>query len=164
VSISNSSIIYANKAATQLFQYSLKGHSLDGSIPGLGILLKNSQHVREERMDGFKKDGSGFPLLVSVGRLAKEGINSKNNLENDVVVLTLNKIPIKTNTTLSRYKQEFEEIKVLGRGGFGIVLEAKNRLDGQYYAIKKGRTRYCNFSSVKLFTRKLYTLYKFIYS
>lgn len=90
-------------------------------------------------MEGIKKDGSYFPLLVSVGRLAKEGISSKNGgVEDDAVVLTLNKIPYKSNSVTSRYKQEFEEVNVIGRGGFGIVLKAKNRLDGQFYAIKKG--------------------------
>jgi hypothetical protein len=144
VLLSDASIIFANMAANCLFQYSLKGHSLDGSIPGLARLLKNPLHgLTEERMNGVKKDGSSFPLLVSVSRLAKEGINSKK-LENDVLVLTLNKIPVKTTAVMSRYKQEFEEIKMIGRGGFGIVLEAKNRLDGQNYAIKKGKCTNCN--------------------
>jgi serine/threonine protein kinase len=32
----------------------------------------------------------------------------------------------------SRYRQDFEELEVIGRGGFGIVVKAKNRLDGRY--------------------------------
>lgn len=36
-----------------------------------------------------------------------------------------------------RYKTDFEEIKVFGKGGFGIVVGAVNRLDGRQYAIKK---------------------------
>jgi hypothetical protein len=145
VSLSSSSIVFSNKAADSLFQYSLKGQTLDGSIPGLSRLLKNPHYgLKEERMDGFKKDRSAVPLLVSVGRLAKEGIISKNQsgVEKDILVLTLNKIPVKNTTVTSRYKQEFEEVKVVGRGGFGIVLEAKNRLDGQNYAIKKGKSEY----------------------
>lgn len=38
---------------------------------------------------------------------------------------------------LSRYRQEFEEVKQLGKGGFGEVWMCRNRLDGQCYAIKK---------------------------
>jgi hypothetical protein len=143
VSLSSASIIFSNEASNSLFQYSLKGQPLDGSIPGLTRLLKNPHHgLKEERMDGFKKDRSSVPLLVSVSRLAKEGIISKDQsgVEKDILVLTLNKIPVKTTTVTSRYKQEFEEVKIVGRGGFGIVLEAKNRLDGQNYAIKKGKT------------------------
>ncbi|KAF9429846.1 hypothetical protein BGZ94_009242 [Podila epigama] len=37
----------------------------------------------------------------------------------------------------SRYKSDFEEIEFLGRGGFGEVVKARNKLDGRFYAIKK---------------------------
>ena len=37
----------------------------------------------------------------------------------------------------SRFKSDFEEIGTLGRGGFGEVVKARNRLDGLVYAIKK---------------------------
>lgn len=45
--------------------------------------------------------------------------------------------------SLSRYRQDFDELEVLGRGGFGQVVKARNKLDGRVYAIKKirfGRT------------------------
>jgi hypothetical protein len=37
----------------------------------------------------------------------------------------------------SRYVNDFEEIKVLGFGGFGKVVKARNRLDGRFYAVKR---------------------------
>lgn len=37
----------------------------------------------------------------------------------------------------SRYKDDFEEISLIGEGGFGKVFKARNRLDGTIYAIKK---------------------------
>lgn len=40
---------------------------------------------------------------------------------------------------LSRYQNEFNELEFLGRGAFGSVVKVQNRLDGQYYAIKKIR-------------------------
>lgn len=45
---------------------------------------------------------------------------------------------------LSRYAEDFIEEQPLGRGGFGQVVIAKNKLDGRRYAIKK-----ISFSSVK---------------
>lgn len=37
----------------------------------------------------------------------------------------------------SRYHQDFDEAGHLGRGGFGQVVKARNKLDGRFYAIKK---------------------------
>ncbi|EFA75486.1 eukaryotic translation initiation factor 2 alpha kinase [Heterostelium album PN500] len=40
----------------------------------------------------------------------------------------------------SRYRMDFEEIEMIGKGGFGIVVKSKNKLDGRYYAVKKIKT------------------------
>ncbi|PKU43249.1 hypothetical protein llap_6448 [Limosa lapponica baueri] len=37
----------------------------------------------------------------------------------------------------SRYLNEFDEIARLGQGGYGKVYKVRNKLDGQFYAIKK---------------------------
>ena len=39
--------------------------------------------------------------------------------------------------TRSRYEREFETIGLLGAGNYGVVYEARNRLDGRRYAVKK---------------------------
>jgi len=39
--------------------------------------------------------------------------------------------------TYSRYRNDFEEVEFLGKGGFGEVLKARNKLDNRFYAIKK---------------------------
>ncbi|CAE1306823.1 EIF2AK1 [Acanthosepion pharaonis] len=39
--------------------------------------------------------------------------------------------------TKERYTEEYEEIKLLGEGGFASVYKALNKIDGRYYAIKK---------------------------
>lgn len=42
-----------------------------------------------------------------------------------------------TMPTFSRYHQDFDDAGHLGRGGFGQVVKARNKLDGRFYAVKK---------------------------
>ncbi|ODV89249.1 hypothetical protein CANCADRAFT_16753, partial [Tortispora caseinolytica NRRL Y-17796] len=42
-------------------------------------------------------------------------------------------------SNFSRYATDFEEIESLGKGAYGEVVKARNRLDGRFYAIKKIR-------------------------
>ncbi|XP_071083895.1 eukaryotic translation initiation factor 2-alpha kinase 1-like [Haliotis cracherodii] len=44
----------------------------------------------------------------------------------------------------SRYRHEFVETCRLGKGGFGSVFKAKNRLDGREYAVKKVKFKHRN--------------------
>ncbi|XP_064599174.1 uncharacterized protein LOC135465773 [Liolophura sinensis] len=44
----------------------------------------------------------------------------------------------------SRYRQEFVELDQLGRGGFGSVFMARNKLDGRKYAVKKIKFRHAS--------------------
>ncbi|VEU22441.1 DEKNAAC103430 [Brettanomyces naardenensis] len=41
--------------------------------------------------------------------------------------------------TYSRYVQDFEEVGILGKGGYGEVVKVRNKLDGRFYAVKKIR-------------------------
>ena len=43
--------------------------------------------------------------------------------------------------SFSRYAKEFTEEGRLGRGGFGEVFRARNKIDGQLYAVKKVKAR-----------------------
>lgn len=46
-------------------------------------------------------------------------------------------VPLHGPSYESRYEREFEEIGKLGKGGFGEVVKARNRMEGTFYAIKK---------------------------
>ncbi|KAJ2900277.1 hypothetical protein IWW38_000621, partial [Coemansia aciculifera] len=41
----------------------------------------------------------------------------------------------------SRYQDDFVQLRTLGRGGFGRVFEARNKLDGRRYAVKQIKVR-----------------------
>ena len=49
--------------------------------------------------------------------------------------------PMPRTPHLSRYRADFEEVEFLGKGGFGEVVKARNKLDGRSYAIKKVKLR-----------------------
>ncbi|KAI9890895.1 MAG: hypothetical protein M1814_003534 [Vezdaea aestivalis] len=59
--------------------------------------------------------------------------------------------------TVSRYSTDFEESARIGKGGFGSVFQAKNKVDGQVYAVKKVRkseaTLYKALSETSLLAR-----------
>lgn len=40
---------------------------------------------------------------------------------------------------VSRYISDYESVKCLGKGGFGVVFEAKNKIDDIHYAVKRIR-------------------------
>jgi len=44
---------------------------------------------------------------------------------------------LNTSEYLSRYSSDFDSIQRLGRGGFGIVFEARNKIDDCHYAVKR---------------------------
>jgi serine/threonine protein kinase len=39
--------------------------------------------------------------------------------------------------SFSLFKTDFEKVRVVAKGSFGIVLEARNKLDERLYAVKK---------------------------
>uniref|UniRef100_A0A8C6WEK3 Eukaryotic translation initiation factor 2-alpha kinase 3 n=1 Tax=Neogobius melanostomus TaxID=47308 RepID=A0A8C6WEK3_9GOBI len=64
--------------------------------------------------------------------------DSKFDLE---VVETKETIAVETRSSeyVSRYLTDFEPVQCLGRGGFGVVFEARNKVDDCNYAIKRIR-------------------------
>jgi hypothetical protein len=54
--------------------------------------------------------------------------------------------------TVSEYRRTFEELGVIGKGGFGKVVKARKRLDGQVYAVKV--IKFSSAASVPLLHQK----------
>ena len=53
-----------------------------------------------------------------------------------IPMLSLQKLALR-ESNISRYKEEFHEVCVVGSGSFGTVYKCINRLDGCVYALKK---------------------------
>nr|XP_009859602.1 eukaryotic translation initiation factor 2-alpha kinase 1-like [Ciona intestinalis] len=68
-----------------------------------------------------------------------EGSSNHVNNEGQLMEFTKEKVNPKDvfNFGASRYKEEFEEIEVIGAGAFGKVFRVLNKMDGQEYAVKK---------------------------
>lgn len=57
-----------------------------------------------------------------------------------------------------KFKQEFEEHEVLGKGGFGVVVKAKRKFDGACYAVKKIKFRMKHIASSHTILREVRAL------
>lgn len=42
-----------------------------------------------------------------------------------------------SNELSSRFENDFEPLRCLGKGGFGVVFEARNNIDDRHYAVKR---------------------------
>ncbi|KAH9502396.1 hypothetical protein Btru_075575 [Bulinus truncatus] len=58
----------------------------------------------------------------------------------------------------SRYRIEFQELCLLGKGGFGSVYKAKNYLDGCEYAVKKIKFKHTNTDTLLKLLREVKAL------
>ncbi|KAI0066910.1 Serine/threonine-protein kinase [Artomyces pyxidatus] len=51
------------------------------------------------------------------------------------------RVPPPKAKQVSRWKEDWEELELLGRGAFGSVVKARNKIDSRIYAVKKVRLR-----------------------
>ncbi|XP_039082059.1 eukaryotic translation initiation factor 2-alpha kinase 1 isoform X2 [Hyaena hyaena] len=74
--------------------------------------------------------------ITHLMRSAKERVR-QDPCEDNSHIQKIRSREVTFETQTSRYLNEFEELAVLGKGGYGRVYKVRNKLDGQYYAIKK---------------------------
>ncbi|XP_066496677.1 eukaryotic translation initiation factor 2-alpha kinase 1 isoform X2 [Tiliqua scincoides] len=73
--------------------------------------------------------------ITELMKAANQQILSKELGNGDLYTNRENEVLFEAQT--SRYINEFDEISRLGKGGYGTVYKVRNKLDGQFYAIKK---------------------------
>ncbi|CAG8514796.1 12224_t:CDS:10 [Acaulospora morrowiae] len=91
-----------------------------------------------QALNSIKREQSSVESHMIVSSVSEAGSNKIDNDLDNVKNLTFGDILDLQN---SRYSNDFVEIKLLGKGGFASVWQAKNKLDGVDYAIKKIRLR-----------------------
>ncbi|KAK7114045.1 hypothetical protein V1264_000172 [Littorina saxatilis] len=102
------------------------------------------QNIMQKAMREINKDGS-ILALPSLPNVRIERISSSE----DVI-----------SSQTSRYRNEFQEHRKLGKGGYGSVYQAQNHLDGRVYAVKKIRFRQKNMESLLRLLREVKALAK----
>ncbi|KAF9911928.1 hypothetical protein EC991_001834 [Linnemannia zychae] len=92
--------------------------------------------TEDSSMLGVRRSHPPSAINMLPPRIGRES-SRLDDMYVDDSVNQLNTSPSTGNNLYSRYKSDFEEIEFLGRGGFGEVVKARNKLDGRFYAIKK---------------------------
>ncbi|TNV85261.1 hypothetical protein FGO68_gene17501 [Halteria grandinella] len=106
-------------------------------------LGQNQQFARkikpfQEDYDLEKSSIQQSPLrTIASNQTALDEIKMTSIFNNERVMLEKQKSLIYFET--GRYKNSFDEISFLGRGGFGICHKVQHKLDSNFYAIKKVR-------------------------
>lgn len=150
----------------QLASYGLVGPGLDGDLysstrqryrDGLDVLSQNIS-----RRPGLGATAPGAPLMLTDAQGSQTSmannpkgfqlphqpqsfrlpsfpglpINFEDRLAHQAGALE-GMVPAPALFSMTRYQKDFEEVSMLGRGGYGAVYHCKHRLDGVSYAVKK---------------------------
>jgi serine/threonine protein kinase len=59
-----------------------------------------------------------------------------------------------SSSETSRFRNEFTEVELIGKGSFSDVFKVRNRIDGQYYAVKRLKKQCSNDSEKKTCERE----------
>lgn len=74
--------------------------------------------------------------VISSSRDGSDDEDTTNDLVLQRLLSDVSYAPTRKNNSSSRYENDFDEIEVLGVGGFGEVVKTRNKLDALLYAVK----------------------------
>lgn len=117
-----------------------------------GNITETIQEDLLSKRPEFFLDYSNNPISASATIFSKTISTNDEKIERNIE----KSLEKGLNNSKSRYQIDFEEIASIGKGSFGEVIKAKNRLDGRYYAIKKIKIYQGNF--LKKIMREVQTL------
>ena len=122
-------VLREQKARLQAFKQSQRDAKLVGKIPILPpmIPIRESSHSSESHHPAVKIPGNLNTNTATPGNKQHE---SSRDLPGADIANQLQQ-------RASRYRDEFEEIILLGRGASGEVWKVRNKLDRRFYAVKK---------------------------
>lgn len=109
-------------------------NALMGSL-GLSPPLQDLLH--EFFRHNPKKRPTAFQLQPSEFFRVDTPLTAHSSTSNSVSLPRRPRLDSIGGTPFSRYNQDFDEATRLGKGGFGQVVKARNKLDGRFYAVKK---------------------------
>lgn len=116
---------------------------LPNAWPALALQIQKLHVIPQGVMDLLISQPQHFQLafqgiFAGVIREATDGLISTKRFWSASEELLCGEDNGRTKST-SRYLSDFEELSMLGKGGFGYVALCKNNLDGRRYAVKKIR-------------------------
>ncbi|KAJ5626841.1 hypothetical protein N7528_004268 [Penicillium herquei] len=116
----------------------LRYTSANQLMVSLGVSPPLQDLLREFFRPDPKKRPTAFQLQPSEFFRVDAPLTMRTRASNSVSIQRRPRLEsFGTLPIFSRYHNDFDEAGHLGRGGFGQVVKARNKLDGRFYAVKK---------------------------